>query len=306
MARGHSYGKGLNEEIVRGISDEALLNDPNPDFETIRQAAVNVCYESITDLTEPANWLTVPWNPDKKIRMHHLFRVLVSPSDYHDRQIPEHLFPVDESLEFIDRVIERRKHVGKSVTIPQQFKIAMDITDGYPIAAALVAHSASRAIARNLDTRTDPRLEFSQEQMKEWAKSVATFPHIHRVNEDAVGDNYHFWAYFSMGAATRATDAFSSVYAGVWNMALLEGGQILDFVRRKATHGRSPLLFKHAQIGEHAQWIGWGACFDMLHEKYPYVPDHIIPRPRIKRVELPKTEHSKTDKNQEETTPQVA
>lgn len=234
--------------------EEARSNFQNPDRRTIFQEISESCNLSSVDLSIPLNWLTIPWSSEKTMDMRQLFNTLVAHADYHKLDVDIDYFPPKLAMKFINGVIQSSQSCGRALTIPEQFSIAMDIANDNPTAAAILAHAGSRAIARNLDTRIDPVLKFGEDEVKIWNKSIARFPDDKFT--DVLGDNYHFWAYCSMGMASRAKEELSPLSSLVTRALAYNGAEILEFARGLATLGKKPLVFKHSQIGKLGIIIG--------------------------------------------------
>jgi hypothetical protein len=247
-------------ETIHNLPDTVLSIEVNPDRDTIftsmldsikkRQKDYGQEYEVEYGLEE--SWTKVPWNKDYSLNLINLAEAIIANADYHEAPINQELYPVEQCLEFINRVKEVEKVTDHSVEIDGQFEIALQLADGYPLAAALIAHLATRAIARNSDSRIDPRLSFTDEQMVEWAHTVARFKQSE--GNDSMGDTYHFWANCLMGMALSAKQYEEPQKVAIIKSAFEEGPQIMSNVR--AMFGKDTKIV-HTEVDMMGLEIGW-------------------------------------------------
>ena len=248
--------------LLLACQKEGTSNFENPDENSIHQELSETCRMSCVDLSKAGSWLMSPWHNKKTLSIQHLFDTLVSHADYHQYSIVSDYFPSPMAIEFINLVIEMSQTQGRAITIPEQFNIAMNVASKNPTAAAIVAHAGSRAIARNLDTRIDPALNFTEDQMRTWNKSVARF--TGDAYSEAMGDNYHFWAYCAMGMVTRANEETSPITSILWKAISYNGAEILTGATSIVTVGKKPLIFKHNRVAKIELKVGYYVAGNFL------------------------------------------
>jgi len=117
-------------------------------------------------------------------------------------------FLPEMSRGFVDQVMQKAEAIGRPLSLPEQFDIALEISHGNVFAGVLSAHFGARAISRNMDKIISPRLQFSLSDYDKWKfKSVAD---LKKINEERgktegvldVGDVYHFWGGVAGGLLT--------------------------------------------------------------------------------------------------------
>lgn len=192
---------------------------------------------------------TKPWDLDSMIQLPwgnrfskgQYLRTYGAYSDQHSLPLVPHLLVPKLGRRFIDNVVKNADDLGRQITLIEQYQLALDLADGHPLGAALVAHSGARAIARNRDQRVDNELyRFSQEEMNHWRDCVSFFISNSDSYGEVAGDTYHFWGAFVAGMVVdrqfRARDIiFNPIYKGIypnmeWIAALATGLTVGDWV----------------------------------------------------------------------------
>lgn len=147
----------------------------------------------------------LPWTDGPFSQGIHL-AVMLAFADMHNQPTPSEYFMPKESRDFVDRVIEAADEKGRQITLPEQFQIALDIAQGSVLGAAVIAHVGSRSIARESDTRVDPKLDYSIAEVKKWRDCVANFERITDEYDDPPSETYHFWGTFIAGLLSETGD----------------------------------------------------------------------------------------------------
>lgn len=138
----------------------------------------------------------VPWSP-KVIRKGAFLATWVAVSDQHDLPVDEQILVPDQARVFVNEVIGKSDNLGRQITILEQLDIAMKLSGNQLLAALLIAHSGSRAIARGSETRAG--LVYEVDDLKKWQDCIAYFPQTEDGYGDPPGDTYHFWGQAAAG-----------------------------------------------------------------------------------------------------------
>ncbi|MBI2032677.1 MAG: hypothetical protein HYT09_03475, partial [Candidatus Levybacteria bacterium] len=161
----------------------------------------------------------LPWT-DKKFSQGLHLAVMVSFADMHKAPLPKEYFVPEFSEEFVDRVMEVADQKRRQITLSEQFRIALDLSGGNILGAAVIAHAGSRAIARGSDTRFGQR-RYKEKDVIKWHNSVANFENITEEYDDPPGENYHFWGTFIAGLLSETGDRtrdkiFNPIYRQIY------------------------------------------------------------------------------------------
>lgn len=188
------------EEYLRLLNKEPLIGD-NPEEKVIKAAFTTM----LLKITSQQNFsreqlLTIPWS-SRRIRPSRLSASLIAFSNDHGKKTVQEFFPVDEILTYLQAVKRQAEITCKPLTIIDQYDLALQQTRNNPVAAAILAHSAFRSVARSSDTRLDSRLAFSIDSLTEpitmmnIARSITDFTINDR--RDPLGNTYHWWSQFT-------------------------------------------------------------------------------------------------------------
>lgn len=178
---------------------------------------------------------------------------MVTFTDDHTEPVNYEYFPVNESIRFIDSVIDTSRSKGKPLLLPDQLNIALKYTDGQLLASSILCHSASRAVGRNRDQRVDPSFSFDSNTMHQWSSSIARFEDPKQF--DPPGDTYHFWATFSMGLALRRNYRKNAAASTGYRFLFQHGADVMDVARRYIA--KNPLIHKHKEVDRMGLRLGW-------------------------------------------------
>lgn len=177
----------------------------------------------------------VPWNSNKYSKGLHL-AMMVAFSDQHQQPIAYDNFVPDDSREFVNRVMQLADDLNRQITIPEQFRIALDLSQGSILGAGVIAHAGSRSIARLSDTRVDKKFQYSMQEGLKWRDSVANFESITGDYFDPPGDTYHFWGTFIAGLLSEVIDnTKDQVLNPIYQQIYLNTAEITDFLRNKVS-----------------------------------------------------------------------
>lgn len=246
VVRGAIYGKPYTEVTqVFSPSEYPKHFPPNPD--------APILLDQLSAITLAANKEDFfPWST-KRVDIHNLFKSLVTFADDHDERVPREYFPVDESHHLIEKIISTSRKVNAPLELPQQLEIGLDLSDGRVLAAAVLCHSASRAVGRNRDQKIDPSFKFTADTMQQWSSSIARFNDTKQY--DPPGDTYHFWATFSMGMALRKSLSKEPTACLAYGTLFYYGADVMDVCRKLIA--RNPLRYKHMVVDRMGLKIGW-------------------------------------------------
>lgn len=177
-------------------------------------------------------------------------QAMVGFADQHAAPISEHVFPVKNAKEYVSAVMELSLKQKRQLTIAEQLKIALEISSGNILEAAIIAHAGSRAIAKNFDARI---LKFTAKELKIWKDSVASFDGLTQGYGSPPADTYHFWGAFVAGLVSEEIYSRKDILLNqVYNMLYTHIAEFTDFLRYKimrkgdgTTHKEQDLLGFH-------------------------------------------------------------
>jgi len=169
----------------------------NPPLEVLEAELLNLASSNF-DSDKPNELNSLPWTEDRFSQGLHLATMLAF-TDQHRQPVPiEHFIP-EKASTFVDEVTKSADEKGRQITISEQFDLALKIADGSVLGASVVAHAGSRSIARNRDTKIDPRFAYSIDDVKYWRDCVSNFETLTGFYGDPAADTYHFWGTFIAG-----------------------------------------------------------------------------------------------------------
>jgi len=209
------------------------FNDPE---QSTRATLLDQISQSLRNKPLLDNLLIIPWSL-RRLNVTRTATHLMAFTDDNGRYYPSEFFDVEKIWIFLSEVRKRFEDHQVRLRVPEQLSISLSLADNNPIAASLLAHTAFRSIARNCDTRVDPRLRFpvySDNQtisMINLTDSVADFDLPDTVN-DPLGNTYHFWSQFTAGMAftiERRTSWVPIFYTALFRKA----PELTDLVRRR-------------------------------------------------------------------------
>ena len=234
-------------ELLTEFAIDTRANILNPPHDVTAQLILSEIRSRHISKQEEQRWAYVPWNgSDKKINLWELFNFLICHVDDHDIPIPGAYLPVDQTRDMIDHVLSYSERMQRALTIPEQYDIALNIADNYPTAGAILAHSASRAIGRNRETRAGDKLTFTFDEMRQWSRAVARFDDgMHR---ETPGDTYHYWACFTMGMASKSLEEDERIAAILCRSLFFHGAQLMNSARNVVTANKGSLLYLHEEV----------------------------------------------------------
>ncbi len=175
-------------ELERSVWSELVLVSENSiDFYEQLQARLNQTFSG------NVSFGYLPWAPSQVLYLGRSLHALCSFCDDYDDEIMVEYFPVNESLQFLEIVLQKGSPV-EPLKIDEQWSIALQISEGNPIAASIICHSALRAVARNMDKRVGPSFDFPMDFRIRAAKAIACFPSGLSKHRDPLGDSYHYWS----------------------------------------------------------------------------------------------------------------
>lgn len=198
----------------------------------------------------------LPWS-SRKINLQRLFCSLVTFTDDHQQKVAREYFPITQSLDYIEQVFKQSNQAGRPLYLDEQFGIGLKLADNHPLAAAILCHSASRAIGRNRDQRVSSRFIFEDQRFHQWGEAVARFDS--QTQYDPPGDTYHFWATCSMGMALGKGLKSQLPAVIAYGTLFYFGADIMDHARKLVA--RNPLHYKHREVDR----LGLSVGFRLTH-----------------------------------------
>ncbi len=238
--------------------DRTLPDAYNPSDEVIDTSMLALVDSTVA--SGARDWLRLPWGSQQRVQLDRLAGTIISFVDDHSNKIPREFFPVDKMLEYLFTVRENYLRAGRRLTIPDQYAVALDIADDNPVAAAVLAHSSYRSVARGWDTRVDERLRFpviSEDprmlDMVKVAESTAMFSSTSKA--DPLGDTYHFWGQYSAGLVSELNKSDHPAQATFLKTAFYYGPNMMSFVRETILK-KTQAAGNHLEVDRHALRLG--------------------------------------------------
>ncbi|HSD98464.1 MAG TPA: hypothetical protein VLB73_02060 [Patescibacteria group bacterium] len=271
---GAAWGAATRDAVLHSHIDSYLekIRREAPSFdnptESIIQEALAAKIIQVTSHASRDSLLTNPWN-SRRIKPSRLAASLIAFSNDHGKKTVPEFFPVEEILVYLNSIQEQAKKTGKQLTVIDQFNLALDQTNNNPVAAALLAHSSYRAIARSCDTRLSPQLAFEVDSstqpitMMSVAQSTADFS----VNDqrDPLGNTYHWWSQFSAGMIFALLKKDNPIQVATYNTAFSAGPELTVLLRQKIRR-RQLAAGDHKQVDRQGKRIGRAMGAILLHE----------------------------------------
>ncbi len=192
--------------------------------------------ETLPQRVKIENLLSTPWSLRRgervKIKPSRVAASIIAFTDVQGKHIIEDFFPVAYIQTFLAQVEKQAAIGGQPLTIPEQFALALQITDNNPVAASLLAHGAYRAIGRGKDAKISPDLSFSLEKAMSLARSTADLHTVNSPSRDPLGDTYHWWASFSAGLVFTLAREEHPIQSRLYTTAFYHEAALTTFVRK--------------------------------------------------------------------------
>lgn len=233
--------QALEGSVYMPNADTALTGELN-EWQPVITAMFGVMHNrlqaggDITVLSEPY------WLNGTKYDMHDVFNTSIQFFDDHTAPLPETTLVPDNDIQIY---IERVRQTDRKLTIPEQFEILLDITDGHIVGACHLGMAASRIMARHLDKRAYPGILVSPEAMIDWNTRVAQFEDAGQVTGDGPGDTYYFWTH---AFASLVFSLDGSLKAKMMDEVFKHGTDIMVLTRRHIA--RIPTNTSHQAASE--------------------------------------------------------
>ncbi len=195
---------------------------------------------------------TLPWTHSTFSKGLHL-QTMVAFTDQHDAEVAEELFAPKLSRSFVNNVRESASRMKRQITLPEQFEIALELTNNNPLAAAIIAHAGSRSITKLRDSRVAPELTFTLDDAREWRDCVSTFQDITGEYGSPRADSYHFWGAFIAGLVSEiAITSKDKILNPLYRFIYLNTAEITTLLRYKlAGKGMGPVHKEPDILGYH-------------------------------------------------------
>jgi hypothetical protein len=202
------------------------------------------------------------WDRSKKYNIAEVFGSSIQSFDLHDEYIPTTTLPPEEDvLAFIQGIRDRPERV----TVPEQFRMALDLAGNDIFGATNICWITNRFMARGVDSRAYPNIPIDASMLYDWNDQVAQFKTYDQSGKnDGPGDNYYFWTHV-FGAV-----AFSErgPQAKLAQLAFSHGTQIMTFVRKNIATGNQPNITAHEPASSIGRKVGL-----MLKERTSKAPE---------------------------------
>ena len=258
---GAAFGKLTSEAdiYVRGI--EKLGNHrSNPDQEDIIQLMVSSIKDfEREDLKKPENWRSVSWawEHQRNRALERFFLTGIAFSDDHGSSLHREFLPKEKALKYQYNLIKATEIKGLCLTIPEQYEIALNITEGHPLDASTVAFIGSRTIGRNHDKRVSSNgrgnFDYDNNDMDKWLKSIAYFDISPKF--DPLGDTYHWWTCCTMGMLLKAHSDQQPKKTEAFNFLFNHGAEVMVLLRKWVA--QRPLNYVHKEVDRQGLYVGW-------------------------------------------------
>lgn len=243
---------------------EASREEPheyNPRGEVLAAEVIDQAYKALSEKSyTKEDLLTIPWASrrglqETKIKPSRLAASIIAFSDVQGKRTVDEYFPVGEMQTFLADVQSHASENGKPLTIPEQFAVALQITDNNPVAASLLAHSAYRAVARGKETKISPDLAFSREKVLDIARSTADFHTVNSPSRDPLGDTYHWWASFCAGLGFTLSKEEFPIQSRLYTTAFYHEATLTTFVRKTVLR-RTNISNHHKDVDRQGLQVG--------------------------------------------------
>lgn len=223
----------------------------NENGKEIAACLIDQIHISLSSDTQPGDLLRVPWTlrreNQRKIKPSRVAASIIAFSDVAGKHIIDDYFPIGHIQEFLTLVENQSAQNKQPLTIPEQFSLAMQLTNNNPVAASLLAHSAYRAIARGKDTKISPELVFPHIRAATLARSTADFHTENSPARDPLGDTYHWWASFSAGLVFTLAREKQPIQSRLYTTAFYHEAALTTFVRKNLLH-KTTIVNHHKDV----------------------------------------------------------
>ncbi|HEX7042903.1 MAG TPA: hypothetical protein VF189_06645 [Patescibacteria group bacterium] len=232
----------------------------NPKGEEIAANLVELTHKALLEKDSQDSLLSIPWSTRRgfrveKVHPSRLASSLIAYADSQGKKLADEYFPTAEIKEFLNEVKNKAQENEKPLTVPEQFEVALNLTDNNPLAASILAHSAYRAIARVKDTRISPDLEFSLDEMMDISRSTADFYTNDSPSRDPLGDTYHWWASHTAGLGFTLSKENFPKTSRMLTWMFYNSAAITTFVRKTILH-KTNLANHHKDVDRQGLQVG--------------------------------------------------
>ncbi|MBI2599808.1 hypothetical protein HYW43_02700 [Candidatus Daviesbacteria bacterium] len=224
------------------------------------------------DLSDPLYWQTVPWKGKARISSLHLFGLSVCFADLNDMEVPDFLVPPKSMVfEFCEKLLIS----NAPLLLHDQFAQALGITGPYPTATSILLMIATRAIARDQETKILGTDFLDSGKLDELQFKVAGFDEqwVESEPPDPTGNTYYFWTNVATSMLLRANRR-THLIEDVPSLVLFpSGAKIMELARRYSAKQPNPV--SHKLPSRYGLQIGRS-----LADTYLLAPKHIMPEPQ--------------------------
>jgi hypothetical protein len=158
---------------------------------------------SVLNSTEPGLSTQPYWLTGGNYHPIEAFVTCVEFFDRHVEPLPTTTLPPEQDVAwYIHQVL----HSSHKVSIPEQLKLLLAISNNQILGAANIGMLASRIMARGWDTRAYPSIPVDIAQINRWNNQLYQFEVADGHANDAPGDTYYYWTHFLQLPPTQPWD----------------------------------------------------------------------------------------------------
>lgn len=195
----------------------------------------------------------IPWGQRTRFSKGLHLTHMVAFTDQHSQPVCLNLFPIEQSMQYIDKVIKYSDKLNRQITLTEQLSIALEMAEHNLLGASIITHSGSRIIAKNSDTRISRMFDIPYPLIKKWRDCVSNFSALTGNYGSPPADTYHFWGAFVYGLVSEIKITPKDIFIDpVYRFLYTHIAEITDILRYKirrigggTTHKEADLLGFH-------------------------------------------------------------
>lgn len=193
--------------------------------------------------------LALPWASPRPPAHAEVYSALVSFVDDYSGAYPDAFFPEALVLDAHSLLRARCRELDARLAPHRQLESVAPLVAGSLFAGAVLLHALTRQLARGRDLRAMPSARFGSAPAARANEGayIAAFPDALSRGGDPLGDTYHYWATFAVGAFTEATRA-SHPGASFALRTLFANGATLMYRIRQQLFGSHLFFGTHADV----------------------------------------------------------
>lgn len=203
--------------------------DYNPDPDSLLA-------EMLTVMNEFGKVEPTKFKGDLGIRKLAYMQFVVAFADQYSLPIDPNIVNAEQCISLINSLENESKTKNSTITVPEQLKIALQITKGKMAEAILALTISTRYMARGYDTKILPNIPLDHDRVDRWKRVVAPFGYQNHDN-DPSGDTYHFWESVAAGLSVQESKHRKNVYESV-------SGEVCDWIYDQTAAATELLRYK--------------------------------------------------------------